>query len=156
MATPYDSCFVQASKNYKVPKEVLVAIASIESRYNRKAINYNKNGTYDIGVMQINSIWFPRLEKMGIQRENLTDGCQNIMVGSWILAQNIRKYGFTWKSIQRYNGSDTQFKYAQKVYAAIKIHYPELSNSKEVVFSSDANNVPKIVINQKIHFLYVK
>lgn len=159
-AVPYNECFVKASNVYKIPKELLIAIASVESSYNSDAINYNKNRSYDLGVMQINSSWFNRLEKLGITEHALNDPCQNIMVGAWILAKNISTYGFTWIAIQHYNGSDTQLKYASKIYLKLKTLYPELANNSVVFLSNykfdkeDSN----VSISRKIksQFLYVK
>ena len=156
-ATPYDECFTKAANQYKVPKEVLIAIASVESKFNANAINYNTNKSYDLGVMQVNSSWFNQLAKTGITSEMLKEPCMNIMVGSWILAQKIHAYGFNWTAIQRYNGSDTQLKYAQKVYAAIKQYYPNLANEKQIVFDTSSESVNKIAETNKpqSHFLFV-
>jgi hypothetical protein len=51
-------------------------------------ISWNRNGSYDIGPAQVNSTWLPTLEKAGITKaELLNNGCLNIAVGAWILAQ---------------------------------------------------------------------
>ena len=147
-----DKCFMQASKKYNVPKEILVAIASVESRFNVSAINKNKNGSYDLGIMQINSIWFSKLAKIGIMEKSLYDPCQNIMIGAWILAQNINSYGFNWLAIQRYNGSDTQLKYAQKVKVKLEMLSPELFN-KSVVIKNDKHVQ---MAKSKSIFLYIR
>ena len=60
-------CFTQASEKYNVPENLLRAIAAHESSMNPKAISKkNSDGTYDIGLMQINSWWMPQLYKYGI------------------------------------------------------------------------------------------
>ena len=47
-------CSVRASINYNVPANIVLAVAELENgkpgMYNR-----NKNGTYDVGVMQLNT-----------------------------------------------------------------------------------------------------
>jgi soluble lytic murein transglycosylase-like protein len=113
----YEGCFNTASVHYSVPSYLLKAIAKVESKMNPLAIGINRNGTYDIGIMQVNSSWFPRLAKVGIQRGELLDGCENIQVGAWILAQNIKRYGLTAEAIGRYNSSNAYYKnvYAYKV-----------------------------------------
>lgn len=51
---PFDSCFESASQRYKVDKKVLAAIAKTESSFNPNIVGpINKNGSYDMGVMQI-------------------------------------------------------------------------------------------------------
>jgi soluble lytic murein transglycosylase-like protein len=47
---------------YKVHPDILRAITKVESNFNPRALNKNQNGTYDIGIMQINSSWIPVLE----------------------------------------------------------------------------------------------
>lgn len=74
--------------------------------------------------MQINSTWLPMLsDKWNITREKLiSDPCQNVYVGAYILAMNISKNGVNWQSIGAYNagfkeGRDAaRIKYAKKVY----------------------------------------
>lgn len=120
-------CFAQAATKYNVNEQLLLAIAKTESGYNSQAINRNTNGSYDIGVMQINSIHLPRLAKYGISKTTLLgDACTNVEVGAWILAQNIQRYGYTWKAVGAYNASspDKQQKYIDKVAANLhRIQY---------------------------------
>ncbi|MBG6240754.1 MAG: lytic transglycosylase, partial [Candidatus Symbiopectobacterium sp. Dall1.0] len=91
-------------------------------------IGYNKKGgkivSEDVGLMQINSSWFPVLNRMGITRKDLLDNpCQNIYVGAWILARNISSNGVNWESVGAYNAgfknanAPFRLKYAKKVYA---------------------------------------
>lgn len=148
---PYQACFTQASKKYGVPEELLIAIAKVESKFNPNAINHNSNKSDDMGLMQINSIWLKQLETYGITKDRLSQPCQNIMVGAWILAQKIEAYGFTWTAIQRYNGSDPKLGYAQKVFASIKEQNPQLINGAQIAFSTQPTSkpgLPQIVIQQ--------
>ena len=111
------ACFEQAAHRYQVPVEILKAISTVESNGNPNAVNTNKNGSVDIGHMQINDWWLPKLEPYGITKEKLKDPCINTNVGAWILAQSIATHGFTWKAIGAYNAS-TGYKrliYARKV-----------------------------------------
>jgi hypothetical protein len=126
IAVPYQACFDAASQKYGLPIEILTAIASVESRFNANAKNYNSNKSYDLGLMQVNSIWLTQLNSFGITEKMLFEPCQNVMVGTWILAQKIKAYGFNWTAIQRYNGSDPRLGYAQKVFTAIKTQNPNL------------------------------
>jgi soluble lytic murein transglycosylase-like protein len=112
-----DKCFNIASKEYQIPNKLLKAIAKTETKLDPLALHLNSNHTYDIGIMQINSTWLPKLAKVGIQQIELLDSCKNIQVGAWILAQNIKQYGFTRKAVGAYNSANPklQEKYVKLV-----------------------------------------
>ena len=115
---PYDECFTAAADRYNINKQVLVAIAKTESGLNPNAIGpRNANGTYDIGIMQINSSWLPSLAKFGIDKRELMNVCTNIYVGSWILAGNIGIHGPVWRAVGAYNASTAsrQVSYVSRV-----------------------------------------
>jgi len=120
-------CFREAGAKFSVDWRLLQAIAEVESGLNPHAIGLNKrNGkvlSEDVGMMQINSSWFPVLNPMGITREILLNNpCQNIHVGAWILAKNIAQNGVNWTSVGAYNAGfkdanePFRMKYARKVY----------------------------------------
>lgn len=116
----YTYCFDEAAKEYNIPKQLLVAIARVESNLKPNAINYNKNGTFDYGVMQINSSWYFELgdEKW----HKLADPCENVKTGAMILSRCIKKFGYNWKAIDCYNkGSKAKENsiYVIKVYKAL-------------------------------------
>ncbi|MFC5474045.1 lytic transglycosylase domain-containing protein [Paraherbaspirillum soli] len=115
------ACWRQAATSYGVNPDLLYAIAKTESSLNPRAINRNKDGSYDIGLMQINSRWFPQLEKYGVDREQLYDPCVSIQVGAWILAQNMRRLGNSWNAVGAYNSGNPvlRMKYAMRVYRNI-------------------------------------
>lgn len=113
-------CLFSAAKYQNVPVELLAAIAKIESNFNPKAVNYNENGSRDIGLMQINSFWLPVIQKYGVTEKMLFDPCVNAHVGAWILAQEIARFGMTAEAIGAYNAGpngnkNTKIKYARKV-----------------------------------------
>lgn len=145
----YLACFVKASQYYKVPQEILQAIAYVESNYNPNAYNENSNHTYDIGLMQINSTWLPRLKLLNITEDMLYDPCQSIYVGGWILATNIKVYGLNWNAVQHYNGSDVELKYATKVYDRIEQTYPELLNQSKAKLIPVAQKTHETVVIEK-------
>jgi soluble lytic murein transglycosylase-like protein len=116
------ACWEEAAARYGVNPYMLYAIAKTESNLNPSAINRNnKNGSYDIGLMQINSRWLPTLRKHGIDEAQLWDACTNIHVGAWVLAENIRRMGNSWAALGAYNARDPELriKYAHKVYRNI-------------------------------------
>lgn len=121
VAWGYEYCFEKAGRRYGINPLLLYAIAKVESNFNPRALNYNENGTYDIGVMQINSSWLPVLRKYGIREESLYNPCINVHVGAWVLAQCVAKYGWSWRAIDCYNkGSKARenSEYVWKVYYA--------------------------------------
>lgn len=124
----YIQCFKDASNRFQIDHRLLIAIAQVESEMVPGAIGYNrKKGVVvseDVGLMQINSSWFPTLAGMGITRRDLIEKpCQNIYVGAWILAKNIAANGVNWESVGAYNAgfknanAEFRLKYAKKVYA---------------------------------------
>ncbi len=96
-------CFEEAGDYYKINPDILYAIAKVESNFNQHAVNKNKDGSMDIGIMQVNSYWLPLLEENGINLEDLYNPCKNIFIGAWILSQCINKLGYTWRAVDCYN-----------------------------------------------------
>lgn len=112
-------CFQEAGERYGVAPQVLWGIAQIESNFNPNAVNRNKNGSYDYGVMQINSSW---RKTLGEQLwKSLSDPCTNVMTGAYILRQCMDKYGNSWKAIGCYNSQTPvhRDRYANKVYQVL-------------------------------------
>ncbi len=113
-------CFDEAGAQYGINPLILRAIAKEESDFDPAAINTNSNGTYDYGLMQINSIWRPVL---GEERwKELGDACYNTKTGAWILANCINKYGYNWKAVGCYNSQtpEKSEKYAKRVFQHLK------------------------------------
>lgn len=98
----YANCWERAGQMYNVPPLLLYAMAQQESSLNPTAFARANNGTYSVGLMQINSSWFPQLEKYGITERDLYHPCTSIHVGAWILAQEIERYGLTWTAVGAY------------------------------------------------------
>jgi len=108
--------YTEAGKYYDVNPILLYAIAQIESNENPTAINCkNKNKSCDYGIMQINSIHLPFLSKYNISKQELFNPRTNIFIGAWVLKTCINKYGFTYKSINCYNGKIDNNDYYKKV-----------------------------------------
>ncbi len=113
-------CFDEAGNQYSINPLILRAIAKVESNFNPRAINWNSNGSYDFGLMQINSSWAPALGK---ERWNsLGDTCTNIKTGAMILANCMKKYGYTWEAIGCYNSQtpDKRDRYARTVFKQLQ------------------------------------
>lgn len=117
-------CYEEAAEMYNLSIAVLRSVSITESPDDPVAINWNSNGTYDFGVMQINSGHYKTL---GPERWNaLDDPCYNVMVGASILSQCIYQHGNTWKAIGCYNAGSKPSKeglrkdYAWRVYRNLK------------------------------------
>ena len=115
---PAYACWDDAAARYQINSALLRAIARTESGLNPQAVSPNRNGSRDIGLMQINSSWLPLLASHGIAERDLFDPCTNIYVGAWILAQNFQRLGSDWNAIGAYNARTPALRraYAWKVY----------------------------------------
>ena len=102
-ALPAHACWDEAAARYHLNSAVLYAIAQTESSLNPLAVGQNPNGSRDIGLMQINSAWLPKLAEYGISERDLFQPCTSIHVGAWLLARNIYRYGYTWEAVGAYN-----------------------------------------------------
>ncbi|UOB22760.1 transglycosylase SLT domain-containing protein [Pseudomonas orientalis] len=120
-------CWDEVARRYDFEPQLLQAIAAVESGYRAEAINAaNANGTYDIGLMQINSSHLPRLLKLGITEERLVnEPCLSVEVGASILAEFVQRFGYNWTAVGSYNvgpgaGAERdalRLRYAEKVWA---------------------------------------
>lgn len=123
------ACWETAAQRYGISADLLYAIAAVESQWNPKAVNHThfaRTGSYDIGLMQINSRHLPTLSRHGITEASLYEPCTNLDVGAWLLSDIFARHGLSWDSVGAYNAACTQLKgeactrararYAWKVY----------------------------------------
>lgn len=128
-------CFAQAASTYQLDEALIRGVAQVESSMRPEAMNLThikRTGTYDIGPMQINSSWLPKLAKFGITEQMLKEPCQNVLVGTWILSQHLRETGDNWWGVGSYNAScktlskpdceRARYTYAWKIYRAMQKH----------------------------------
>lgn len=126
-------CFEEAGQRYNVSPNLLKAIATVESNFNPKAYNENKNKSgqvisRDYGLMQINSTWFAKLSAFNVSEKNIYDPCFNVALGAWVLSSNFATHGYNWNSVGAYNAGfssqsqNARNNYIQKVQ---KIYYSQ-------------------------------
>lgn len=111
------ACFEDAAKKHDVPVELLKAIAQVESNGDPEAVSHNKDGSENIGLMQISTLWLPSLARLGVTREKLHDACTNVRAGALILAGYMTRYGRNWLAVEAYNAGypRKQLFYARRV-----------------------------------------
>lgn len=114
-------CITQTAKRFSLPEALLRSVMDVE---NGKVgeLRVNKNGTYDIGPMQINSKWLNKFSGYVSKEDLLYNGCKNIQVGAWILRYNIDKAGNIWQGIGNYHSKTKQkhIDYRSKVITAMQ------------------------------------
>jgi soluble lytic murein transglycosylase-like protein len=128
------NCWNKASEYYHVDPWLLLAIAKVESGMNPYAIGKNRDGSYDVGLMQINSSHFDELKLMGIDEQRLlSEPCTSIMVGASILSKMIRVYGNNWEAVGAYNAGLKKERYSQRMFYARKVwnEYQHLKESQD-------------------------
>lgn len=116
----FAECIQSAGLRYDVAPELLEAIAAQESGFDPLAQNVNADGSRDIGFMQINTRWLPKLATYGIEEADIWDPCVNINIGAWVLASNIAQFGYTWYAVGAYNagtGSTNKAEVGRDEYA---------------------------------------
>ena len=111
------ACINKAAIDYYVPAKLIIAVLKIEnSRIG--AENKNKNGTVDLGPMQINSTWLPTLYRYGFTKADVQyDPCKNVEVGAWILSKGIASEASLDKGIGNYHSHSENYNatYRKKV-----------------------------------------
>jgi hypothetical protein len=82
-------CINHAAATYHVPAALVISVLLTENGRAGSAVK-NKNGTYDYGPMQVNTVWLDKLSQYGITKEDIRySPCINVWVGTWILSQRV-------------------------------------------------------------------
>ena len=115
-----------ASQTYAVPPAVLVGIYKVENGKVGEEV-HNDNGSYDLGPMQINTVWMPELaEKWGVTETTARkwvrdDACTNVGVAAWILRSHLEETGSLSQAIAHYHSRTPLYgaSYKKKVISVL-------------------------------------
>lgn len=119
-------CMHIATSVYELPPQALPSLLAVEGG-KVGTVSTNKNRSFDMGPMQINSIWLDDIaRKSGLSRDEVqdkltNDGCFNVFVGAYILKKEITgAQGKFWDGVGHYHSRTPRFKarYQQRVLKA--------------------------------------
>lgn len=115
-------CIDQAARYHGVNDLVLRAIAYHESGMRSWAQRRNTNGSYDIGLMQINTVHLPELSRMGVAPAHLHDACVSAFVGAWLYRRKIAVHQNTWTAVGAYHSETPELRsrYALAIHAIVQ------------------------------------
>jgi soluble lytic murein transglycosylase-like protein len=115
-----------ACARWNVPQKLVLAIIARESGHNPWAVNvagiahmpssraealrianaaWAAGKSFDLGLMQINSYW---LRRFGLFPEYVLEPRRNIIIGTWILSQEIARHGLGWRAVAGYHTPDAE------------------------------------------------
>ena len=109
------ACLMLAAQSYAVPPAVLMGIYQVEGGKVSMEVGPNSNGSYDLGPMQINTIWLPELaKKWGVSEDTAyrwvrDDACTNVGVSAWILRQHYDRTGDMAEAIAHYHSRTEKY-----------------------------------------------
>ena len=121
------ACLMLASQTYSVPPAVLVGIYKAEGGAIGQEVR-NENGSYDMGPMQINTVWLPELAgRWGVNEDTARkwirdDACTNVGVAAWILRSHMDETGSLSQAIAHYHSRSPTFggRYQKRVISILK------------------------------------
>lgn len=123
-----------AAKKYGVPELELFKIAYVESSFGINAkTRLNPNGTYDIGVFQVNSIhWYTTCKDYNIYKMS-----GNTMCAAKILAMHYKhkKKDIMWAARYHSKTPSLKAKYAKKLKKAGTVFAKKLEVNKSVLIT---------------------
>ena len=124
------ACLLLAAQTYSIPPAVLIGIYQVEGGQVGQEVGPNDNGSYDLGPMQINTLWIPELadhwgvSQAAAKRWVRDDPCVNTGVAAWILRGHIEETGDLSTAIAHYHSRTRNFghPYRKKVIASLNRH----------------------------------
>ncbi len=126
MSIPFLACMAAAAAFYHLPPRVLPAIQAVEGG-RTGLVQQATNGTADLGLMQVNTIWigplarYANMTEAAARERLINDGCFNIAAAGAIMhLYLIEAGGDLLTAIGYYHSHTPQLRaaYQQKVLAA--------------------------------------
>jgi len=122
------ACIFMAAQTYGIPPAVLVGIYQTEGGRVGQEVGPNQNGSYDLGPMQINTLWVPDLAaQWGVSAKTARkwvrdDACTNVGVAAWILRTHLDETQDLAKAIAHYHSRTPNIggAYKYKVISSMK------------------------------------
>jgi hypothetical protein len=120
-----ENCLKAAEDLHHVPAGLLVLLINVEDG-RLGAVSQNSNGTVDIGPMQVNDSWVPKIARhwrasTEASYQALRDSfCANVEGGAWILRQALDEArGSLWEGVALYHSHALihKLEYMRLVYA---------------------------------------
>jgi len=130
------------SKN-GIESKMYAQVISIKNKNKNEAsrvVHYlytNNYPRFDMGIMQINSIHKPLLDKARISFYDLFDPKINIQVGAYVLATCFQKHKNNKDAINAYNGKVNDNPYSAKVFAEFKKLYKTYQKDSTKLYYRD-------------------
>lgn len=122
-----ERCVSYSANYFNINKNVIKSIIIVEGG-KAGTMSRNSNGTYDMGIMQINTIHLPDIRRKYptvTWREVAYDPCINIGIGTWILSQRLSEVKDRqdyWIGVGNYHSKTPKYRnrYLKKIYAAYR------------------------------------
>ncbi|MFH8132619.1 transglycosylase SLT domain-containing protein [Pantoea osteomyelitidis] len=128
------TCWQLAEETFHIDGKLLMAIAQVESAMNPRAMGKNSDGSWDTGLMQINSRHLPALRKSGVNEFMLqNDPCISVLTGAAILSDMMMVYGYTWEAVGAYHAGTAKNRHQQRMNYAAKVWRYYLREKEKVV-----------------------
>ncbi len=124
------ACLLLAAQTYEVPPAVLLGIYQVEGGQVGQEVGPNDNGSYDLGPMQINTLWMPELAvNWGVSVSKARqwvreDPCTNVGVAAWILRRHLNETKDLSYAIAHYHSRTPRYgqPYKRRVISSMKRH----------------------------------
>jgi hypothetical protein len=119
------ACISAAAQRYAVSIPLIHAIIRTEGGTTGRTSRPNKNGSVDLGLMQVNEVHLPELARLGITREMLINNeCLNIFIGTFILSRELNNSTADfWTNVGSYNSRTSCLKFSARGEKCPNIEY---------------------------------